>query len=69
MADATLSRSMAHRSGNQSADESDDDNGNGVVSVGVNDGMTENDCEKVKVVHEMQKPQTKTELRRMLGFF
>lgn len=27
------------------------------------------DAEKVKIVHEMKAPQTKTELRRILGFF
>ena len=47
-ADAKLSRvftcSMAQRSDNQSVDETDDGNSNGVVSVGVDDGMTENDC-------------------------
>lgn len=46
--DAKLSRvytrSMAHRSDDQSVDESDDENNNGVVSVAVDDGMTENDC-------------------------
>jgi len=46
--DAKLSRvstrSMVHRSDNQSVDESDDENSDGVVSVGVDDGMTENDC-------------------------
>ena len=47
-ADAKLSRvftrSMAQRSDNQSVDEIDDGNSNGVVSVGVDDGMTGNDC-------------------------
>ena len=37
-------RSMAHRSDNQYVGESDDENNNGVVSVGVDDGITENDC-------------------------
>ena len=39
-----FTRSMAQRSDNQSVDETDDGNSNGVVSVGVDDGMTGNDC-------------------------
>ena len=39
-----FTRSMAQRSDNQSVDETDDGNSNVVVSVGVDDGMTGNDC-------------------------